>query len=84
MMKSIPSRSYQLRLEIINESTDPLRPTLFVVPNCPVEVVDCLFINPNAVTAIVKGKNAVLKMTGCAIEKSAKAYQVSSDGRWVK
>ena len=65
----------------MNESTDPLRPTLFVSPGCPVEAVDCLFVNPNAETAIVKGKNAVLKMTGCAIEKSAKAYQVSSDGK---
>ena len=66
---------------MINESPDPLRPTLFVSPGNPVEIIECLLQAAGAECVIVKGKNADVKMTGCAIEKSAKAYQVSSEAK---
>ena len=75
---------YPGRLELVNESADPLRPTLFASPGNPVEVIECLLNTAGAECVIVKGKNADVKMTGCALEKSAKAYQVSSEGKLVK
>ena len=70
-----------IRLEIINESPDELRPTLFVSPGSPVEVIECLLQTAGAECVIVKGKNAQVTITGSAIDKSAKAFQVATEGR---
>jgi len=71
------------RLEIINESPDELRPTLFVSPGSPVEVIECLLQTAGAECVIVKGKNAQVTITGSAIDKSAKAFQVATEGRLI-
>ena len=70
-----------IRVELINESLDPLRPTLFVSPGNPVEVIECLLQSVGAEVIIVKGKNAQAKISGSAIEKSVKAFQVATDAR---
>ena len=69
------------RLELINESKDPLRPTLFASTGSPVEMIECLLQAPDAENVVVKGKTALVTMTECAIDKSTKAFQVATEGR---
>ena len=68
-------------MELINESPCSLHPTLYVSAGNSVEVVECLLQTDGAECVVVKGKNADLQMTGCGLEKSAKAYRVSEEGK---